>query len=77
MESALCSLRARRLQCDCLATCEASEVWEIQAMTASDELESPDGVTNSLLEQIKSGFSGKLRVTITTLPADKTGGKED
>jgi len=45
-------------------------------MTASYELESPDGVT-SLLEKIKSGFSGKLRVTVTTLPADETEDEED
>lgn len=45
-------------------------------MTASFELESPEGVTK-LLEQIKSGFSGKLRVTVTTLPADETDGEED
>lgn len=41
-------------------------------MTATYELQSPDGV-NKLLEQIKAGFSGRLRVTVTTLPPSGDG----
>ena len=38
-------------------------------MTASFELEAPDGVI-TLPETIRSSFKGKLRVTVSTLSAD-------
>ena len=43
---------------------------DTQTMTASFELEAPDGVI-TLPEQIRSSFKGRLRVTISTVPADE------
>ena len=45
-------------------------------MTASFELESPDGMTK-VLEQIKFSFTGKLRVTVSTLPGNESAAAED